>query len=167
MLEERKLRKVKFLSAASVLFLMLACSWFQVEPTPIPSTATTAPSPTPTILPTPGLQLQASTLTISTGEQITITITVINVMDATCNNLYYKDGSLLTYTWLGESESQLLELVSAIKPSGNFTFTLEGNSPGTAEIKAACSGNVQFQHGKNTILDQWYGVSEPIFITIR
>ncbi len=111
--------------------------------------------------------MQTSTVTIAPGEQLSVTVTVVNVMDATCNNLYYKDGSLLAYAWLGESESQLLELVSDVKPTGNLTFTLTGKSPGTAEIKAACTGNVRFQHGKDTILDQWFGVSEPVFITIR
>lgn len=161
------MREANTLLAAGIIFLTLACSWFQVEPTPIPPTATIVPSPTATIFPTPGLQMQANTVSIAAGDQVTVTVTVVNVMDATCNNLYYKDGSMLAYAWLGESESQLLELVSDVKPTGNLTFTLAGKSPGTAEIKAACSGNVRFQHGKDTILDQWFGVSEPIFITIR
>ena len=161
------MRKLTGVLAAAVIFLSMACSWFQVEPTPVQPTATTTPAPTATILPTPGLQMQTSTVTIAPGEQLSITVTVVNVLDATCTSLYYKDGSMTAYAWLGESDSQLLELASEIKPSGNLTFTLTGKSPGTAEIKAACAGNVHFQHGKETILDQWYGVSEPVFITIR
>jgi hypothetical protein len=119
------------------------------------------------ILPTPGLYIQSDAYSIRVGEQIDITVHIENVLDTSCDALYYQDGSMLTFGWLGESDTQMVELISVIRPSNNLSFTLEGKFPGTAEIKASCSGNVMFHNGKETILNKWYGVSEPILITVR
>jgi hypothetical protein len=119
------------------------------------------------MLPTPGLSIQSDVNSVRAGEQIEITVQIDNVLDASCNSLYYRDGSMLTFGWLGESDAQLVELVSVIRPTNNLSFTLKGKLPGAAEIKAACSGNVIFNNGKEDILTSWYGVSEPILITIR
>jgi hypothetical protein len=150
-----------------IILILLACTWFQSEPTSTPIPATLSPSATTIILPTPGLSIRSDSISIRVEEQVIITAQIENVLDATCNAIYYRDGSMLTFGWLGENDTQLLELVSKIQPASNLSFTLKGKSPGTAEIKVACSGNVLFHNGKETILNQWYGVSEPILITVR
>ncbi len=150
-----------------LLLFMLACTWFQASPTSTPIPPTLTPTVTPELLPTPEMRIQASTLSINLGEQVSISLQINNVLDATCNGLYYRDGSMLAFGWLGESDTQLLELISQIEPKENLTFTLSGKAPGTAELKAACSGNVLFRYGQGTSTEQWYGVSDPILITVR
>ena len=108
--------------------------------------------------------MQTSTVTIAPGEQLSITVTVVNVLDATCTSLYYKDGSMTAYAWLGESDSQLLELASEIKPSGNLTFTLTGKSPGTAEIKASKDDTSGTELGWFAIFTAEDTVERPILI---
>jgi hypothetical protein len=150
-----------------IIFILLSCTWFQPEPTLTPLLNTLTPSATVKVLPTPGLYIQSDVNSVWVGEQIEITIQIENVLDASCNALYYRDGSMLTFGWLGESNTQLVELVSVVLPTNNLSFTLKGKLPGTAEIKASCLGNVIFHNGKEDILNRWYGVSEPILITVR
>ncbi len=150
-----------------LICLVLSCSWFQRTPLPETPLPTILPSLTAEALPTPGLIIQSNGVSIKVNEQVVITVQTENILDVNCDKLYYRDGSMLSFGWLGESESQLLELVPPILSERNFTFTLVGKSPGTAELKAACSGNVLFKFGKESVVNQWYGVSEPILITVH
>jgi flagellar basal body L-ring protein FlgH len=150
-----------------IIFILLSCTWFQTESTPTPPLSTLTPSATVKVLPTPGLYIQSDLNSVRVGELIEITVQIENVLDASCNALFYRDGSMLTFGWLGESNTQLVELVSAIHPTNNLSFTLKGKFPGTAEVKTSCSGNVIFHNGKEDILNGWYGVSEPILITVH
>ena len=149
------------------MFLVLSCSWFQPAPLSVTPIPTKLPSQTSEALPTPGLTIQTNSISIKVNEQVVISVQTENVLEANCDKLYYRDGSMLSFGWLGESESQLLALVPPIISERAFIFTLIGKSPGTAELKAACSGNVLFKFGKETIVNQWYGVSEPLLITVH
>ncbi len=169
MIKAKKAQAITLLSF--LLALILACNRFVPEPTltpvlPAPTLmfmTQTAPAP----VPAPVIFIQASAETIQVGERVTLTLQVRNVKDADCSKLYYRDGSMRSFGWLGEASHQILALAAEPAETGNLEFTLEGKVPGTAEIKAACQGNVLFRKNNEFFPDPWFGVSEVLLITVR
>lgn len=113
------------------------------------------------------MNITGSAETIRVGETVTVQMQVGNVNDPTCSRLYYRDGSMKVFGWLGEQEEEVLALAEPVKENGNLTFVLTGKLPGSAELKAACQGNVFFSNEKTVFPDQWFGVSEVIIVTVR